>query len=230
MPDFEVILESLAPSFSVGALRATPDEVNEWAVHQTRFPQRNVAALPFHRQLEHRAVDLVLHHMTGRTKGQSLAQEVVHDANGKPSFSNEKGTYISIAHHSHGQHCWAAVALSEAPIGCDIESLRSQLQTISKRFLNPDERSSVGDNIEGLCAIWGAKESMFKAFGPSLDFRKDLHVIWTDASTAIEAGMQGTVRQEPGLYKAWRLEGRLETGKQTEFWAVCGPTKHLKRF
>lgn len=51
MPDFEVILESLAPSFSVGALRATPDEVNEWAVHQTRFPQRNVAALPFHRQL-----------------------------------------------------------------------------------------------------------------------------------------------------------------------------------
>ena len=223
MPNFKVILESLAPSFTVGAFTAAPQEMMEWAENQTRFPQRNVAALPFHRQLEHRAVDLVLGHMTSDAVGKSPTRSVIHDANGKPQFTNDPHLFLSIAHHSHGQHCWAAVALSEAPVGCDIESLRPQLQKVSERFLSPEERLSAGENTDGLCAIWCVKESMFKAFGPSLNFREDLHVTWIGDSAAIDRGIDGLIRDVKGLYRAWRIEETDEKNTLMQFWAVCGP-------
>lgn len=219
MPDFKAILQLSGPNLIAGSFTAMQDELAAWAVSQSRFPERDLNAFSLHRQLEHAAVDAAME----RLPGGLASAEIVHNADGKPEFkASEKGC-LSIAHHTEGETCYVVVAHGDVAIGCDIEAERPQLIRIANRFLNPAELETTGDGLDGLCAIWAAKEAVFKAFGPGLDFREDIKVKWRGPENAVHRGLSVTLRDEPLQFSA----SRHHRQEGSALWVVVGPVVQL---
>ena len=96
------------------------------------------------------------------------------DEKGKPYIPGDP-RHLSISHTSG----MAAVALSNDPIGIDIQEATEKLQHIARKFVNQNEWSIIGEDpdMKHLQVIWGCKEAMFKLYGKGgVDFRKNLHV------------------------------------------------------
>ncbi len=81
-------------------------------------------------------------------------------ANGKPFFPD--GVCFSLAHCGD----YALCAVSDAPVGADIELARTDSLRLAERFFLPDEaelvRSSQSPDDE-FCRLWTLKESYIKA-------------------------------------------------------------------
>ena len=214
MADFTVIFKSLAPLATAGFGTCDEAVALEWATVQVRFPNRDVAALPLARQLEHWCVDQAFHAI-----GQSDLR-IAHNAEGKPEAIDRPEVHMSIAHHNTADGCWAAVACSNSAIGIDVEAERDQLQRIAPRFLSKSEQAALGTAPAELAAAWAIKECMFKAFGPALDFRTDLEVDWCGMEPAEAAGVTGHVRGREGRYSLAPLQ-RAEG--HAPIWLAVGP-------
>ena len=214
MVDFTVIFKSLAPQASAGFGTCDEAVVAKWAATQDRFPRRDVTALPPARQLEHWCVDQAFHAI-----GQPELR-IAHTPDGKPEAIGQPGIHVSIAHHSTSDGCWAAVAYHESLIGIDVEAERDQLQRIAPRFLSETERAALGTSPAALAAAWAVKECMFKAHGPTLDFRADLEVEWSGMETAEAAGVTGYVRGQAGRYRLAQLG--MADG-HAPVWVALGP-------
>ncbi len=129
-----------------------------------------IARLPedSRRMREILAVRCLLKAMTGEE------QRVLYDKDGKPlvpqqmeSVRYENGkeihyvwSYLSIS-HTDG---WAAVILSDHPVGIDIERLGRQVQHVTSHFLKAPEMEFLQDDVE-LHIAWCVKESLFKILG-----------------------------------------------------------------
>ena len=214
MADFTVIFKSLAPLASAGFGTCDELAMAEWAAAQVRFPHRDVAALPPIRQLEHWCVDQAFHAIGQPDLG------IAHTTDGKPEAIGQPELYVSTAHHSTSDGCWAAVACNESAIGIDVEAERDQLQRIAPRFLSEKERAALGASPAALAAAWAVKECMFKAHGPTLDFRADLEVEWSGMETAEAAGVTGYVRGQAGRYRLAQLG--MADG-HAPVWVALGP-------
>ncbi len=84
------------------------------------------------------------------------------DENGKP-FINEGGLYISISHSEE----WVACALSENPVGIDIEKIKPVSQKLIEYVCTQNEREYVlltkdDEVMKRFFAVWTAKEAFFK--------------------------------------------------------------------
>jgi len=214
MADFTVIFKSLAPLATAGFGTCDESVVSEWAKAQVRFPNRDVAALPAARQLEHWCVDKALCAI-----GQPDLR-IGHNPSGKPEAMDQPGMHLSIAHHSTPDGCWAAVACSDSAIGIDVESEREQLHRIAPRFLSDAERAALGTSTSALAAAWAVKECMFKAHGPALDFRADLEVDWSGTEPIEASGVTGRVRGEEGHYRIAQLQ---RAQSHAPVWLALGP-------
>jgi len=214
MADFTVIFKSLAPLATAGFGTCDEGVITEWAAVQVRFPNRDVAALTPVRQLEHWCVDQAFHAI-----GQPDLN-IAHNAAGKPEAIDRPDIHLSIAHHSTADGCWAAVACSDSAIGIDVEAAREQLQRIAPRFLSKSERASLGGSSNALAAAWAVKECMFKAFGPSLDFRKDLEVDWSGMEPALASHISGRVRGQAKRFCLAQLQGDQD---HAPVWLALGP-------
>lgn len=114
------------------------------------------------------AVRCLLKAMTGEE------QRVLYDKDGKPlapqqmeSVRYENGkeihyvwSHLSIS-HTDG---WAAVILSDHPVGIDIERLGRKVQHVTSHFLKAPEMEFLQDDVE-LHIAWCVKESLFKILG-----------------------------------------------------------------
>lgn len=80
---------------------------------------------------------------------------LLHRDDGSPYIGDFDG-FISV---SHGAGT-AVLAVSDTPVGVDIEDDRSQLQRVSHKFINEAE-----DDAPSLLHAWTAKEAAFKAAG-----------------------------------------------------------------
>lgn len=113
----------------------------------------------------------LIHHMTGFYKrAPCLVDEF-----GKPHLANTDFE-ISISHSS--DH--AAVLFSEKPIGVDIQRLVDKIGRIEHKFMREEESAALNEEhkIEHLHVFWGAKESMYKAYGrKKLDFRGNMSIL-----------------------------------------------------
>lgn len=69
-----------------------------------------------------------------------------------------EGAYISIAHSRDT----AVVAVSDTPVGIDIEYPRAQLARVATRFLSPAEQQACTTPAQ-LLSAWTAKEAAYKA-------------------------------------------------------------------
>lgn len=84
---------------------------------------------------------------------------------GKPYLENGPEFNLS---HTRGV---VAVAVSESPVGLDIERLRPYLPSLPKRVLSPGERSwfsGRGERPEDFFTLWTLKESYLKFLGTGL--------------------------------------------------------------
>ena len=103
---------------------------------------------------------------------EAVARILVREYPGIPYGRHEsglpwlQGAYISITH----SRTTAVVAVSDAPIGIDIEYPRAQLARVATRFLSPAEQRACTTPAQ-LLSAWTAKEAAYKAIhslqGPS---------------------------------------------------------------
>jgi 4'-phosphopantetheinyl transferase len=107
--------------------------------------------------------------------GESRRDPILKDDCGKPYISSQKG-YISIS-HSHGK---SAAAHSDLPVGIDIQKKVEKIYRISSKFLSEKELAQIPPErqIEHFHIFWGAKESIYKAYGRrKLDFKRDIEIL-----------------------------------------------------
>lgn len=69
-----------------------------------------------------------------------------------------QGVYISISH----SHRLAAAAISDRPVGIDIEQPRQQLTRVATRFLTPEQLAGLRMRLPMLAIGWTVKEAVFK--------------------------------------------------------------------
>lgn len=96
------------------------------------------------------------------------------DKFGKP-FLLQENVHISISH----SHEFSAIAISPKIIGIDIQLELDKISRISHKFINNEEALFIeqGKEIAYYHAIWGAKESMYKAYGrKKVEFKEDMIV------------------------------------------------------
>ena len=92
--------------------------------------------------------------------------EIKKTPNGKPYFPARPEIHFSLSHARTHVLC----ALSNAPIGADIESPRNISELAIRYFCTPDELSFF-DPLD----LWVLKESYIKLIGGRLSLVKDLH-------------------------------------------------------
>lgn len=100
--------------------------------------------------------------------------QLVKDENGKPWILGDDN-FISI---SHAQNMAAAIYHPKA-VGIDIQHRKTKIKRIAQKFIYPDQIVGIpeGQDLDYLHYYWGAKESLFKAYGKNgIDFKKHLQV------------------------------------------------------
>ena len=116
----------------------------------------------------------LIHSMSGRYTRAELKKDI----HGKPHFP-DSNHHISI---SHSRDMTAAIA-SEYIVGIDVQYIVSKIEKIAPKFVSKKEFKLIdtGKAIWYYHLIWGAKESLFKAYGQgNVDFRKNLHILEID--------------------------------------------------
>ncbi|TAK37746.1 MAG: 4'-phosphopantetheinyl transferase superfamily protein [Saprospiraceae bacterium] len=99
---------------------------------------------------------------------------VLKDEFGKPHLHGS-GYYLSFSH----SHSRVAVILAPVLTGIDIQAFVRKIHVIEHRLLSRKEAATLKDStrLEHLHLYWGAKESLYKAYGRrDIDFRKNLLV------------------------------------------------------
>ena len=103
--------------------------------------------------------------------------DFVYNEHDKPFLQNAsgeriKGVDFSISHCKNA----IAVALSDRPVGVDVESFRLAEEPLLKRTMNPEEQTEVrtaADPAEAFTHLWTRKEAVLKLRGTGLV--DDLH-------------------------------------------------------
>lgn len=117
------------------------------------------------------------------------------DEYGKPFLAGSEW-YISLS-HTRGM---AAVIASPHKVGIDIQVREKKMERIASKFLSKEEHAWIKsqNNIDDLYHFyWGAKESMYKAYGKKkLQFNEHIFV---DQQSEMSLG-KGNVLKEQELY------------------------------
>ncbi len=88
------------------------------------------------------------------------ADRLTLDANGKPSAP---GVYFNLSHSG----AWAVCALSDGPVGVDVEQVKPHSEDLMAQVCTPAELKRL-HTPEHFCRLWTAKESFLKYLGAGL--------------------------------------------------------------
>lgn len=115
--------------------------------------------------------------------------DILYHGNGKPFLANNN-RHISISHTKE----YVAIAVSDYPIGIDVESTARNVFAVAKAFLQPEEMAlldaSENPGKEALC-LWSAKEAAFKLASESVSVLKEIGIT-KNADNYIVAYPDGT--------------------------------------
>lgn len=111
------------------------------------------------REAERSAVASLLSELFGDLPEES--QILCHREDGSP-YLVSYGGYISV---SHGGDIAILVRNEHSPVGIDIESPRSQLLRVRRKFVGPRDcpREEGEEELDWLLRLWTAKEAVYKA-------------------------------------------------------------------
>ncbi|MGB2129350.1 MAG: 4'-phosphopantetheinyl transferase family protein [Flavicella sp.] len=98
--------------------------------------------------------------------------ELYYNQEGKPFLKD--GTHISISH----SYEFAALIMSDQPVGIDIEKNRNKIVKIASKFVGTEQ--SYVDKLNPLAqlsVIWGGKEALYKIVEtPGISFKNAIHI------------------------------------------------------
>ncbi len=85
---------------------------------------------------------------------------------GKPYFSNRPDIYFNLSHSGGIAFC----AISDVPVGCDIQAVGKSRSAIAERYFHPDEAARLAslqgaERTELFYKLWALKESYVKMMG-----------------------------------------------------------------
>ncbi len=83
---------------------------------------------------------------------------------GKP-YAENADVQFSVSHSGDAVIC----AVSDKPVGVDIEKIRDVSFKTAERFATAEELEYIGENAERFFEIWTLKEAYFKCIGTGLD-------------------------------------------------------------
>ena len=95
-----------------------------------------------------------------------------YSSEGIPFLNTEKNISIS---HTKG---FSAIAISPKLVGIDIQDFRDKILSISKKFINSNERDLIDpSSIKELTLVWCIKEATYKVHRkPGLDFKDEIKI------------------------------------------------------
>lgn len=99
-----------------------------------------------------------------------------YNANGKPSLTLFPNVHFNFSHSGSRVLC----AVSDLPVGCDVERIRPASPSLADRFFTPIEQEQIAkasDRQKMFFRLWTLKESFIKATGQSLPHLKNFSVI-----------------------------------------------------
>lgn len=90
---------------------------------------------------------------------------------GKPFLEGYKNLFFNVSHSGN----WVICALSDKPVGVDVEQIKEKDTDIAKRFFHEKEANAIHENVQDkelFFHYWTLKESYVKAEGKgmSIDF------------------------------------------------------------
>lgn len=114
---------------------------------------------------------------------------------GKPLLKNQEAE-ISI---SHSFPMAAAMIHLKAPCGIDLERPRHKMIQVRDKFINGTEKS-YADDIQKLCAIWCAKEVLFKIYSRKKLSLKDDTFVKFNSDTSLIGTINKSNNRSPVNY------------------------------
>ena len=99
---------------------------------------------------------------------------ILYHSCGKPYLSGN-GKHISISHTQE----YVVIAVSDFPIGVDIENINRNALAAVKSYLQPQEAEmlSLSENpTDEALLLWSAKEAVFKLLSPSVTVLKEIGI------------------------------------------------------
>ena len=130
-------------------------------------PQRREYALRYRQERDRRlciAAYRLLWKALHVEYGIDEAPVFIYDGSGKPMLQGHPGIHFSLS-HCQGV---AACALSDHPIGIDVETLDHYSEDVARQVMNDDEMRQILDSPNPALAftrLWTMKESLFKLTG-----------------------------------------------------------------
>lgn len=114
--------------------------------------------------------------------------------NGKPYLTAAPDVHFSLSHSA----AWAVCAVSDHPVGVDIQQCRSFKPNIADRFFHPDEvrylsSLSPAERENAFYTLWALKESYVKADGRGLRLLRQFCVDIACQPPAITVGAPGSL-------------------------------------
>lgn len=113
--------------------------------------------------------DILLKYVICKKTGMEIADlKFTYNKYGKPFIKNE-GVYFNASHSGD----WVVCAISEYPVGVDVEEVKKADLTIAKRFFSENEYTYIlgkeeSKRLECFFELWTLKESYIKAVGKGL--------------------------------------------------------------
>ena len=98
--------------------------------------------------------------------------DLYYDEFGAPHLKTKK--YISISHTNN----FSAIAISNNPVGVDIEYFRDKIKKIKHKFINHAETKLIDINsVRDLTVVWSVKESIYKLYKKQgLSFKNNINI------------------------------------------------------
>ena len=141
-------------------------ELDEWFEEMSEEKKNAVLKLQKAETANQRIVaDAVVRKALSEISGIKT-DEIIFSANefGKP-YSKNADVQFSVSHSGDAVIC----AVSDNPVGIDIEKIREVRFGIAQRFATAQELEYIGENTERFFEIWTLKEAYFKCIGTGLD-------------------------------------------------------------
>lgn len=108
-----------------------------------------------------------------------------YNAWGKPTLNRFPKIHFNLSHSAGRVLC----AVSDSPVGCDVERIRSIDPSLADRFFTSIEQEQLAkseDRQNMFFRLWTLKESVIKAVGQSLSQLKDFSVIIKEGIIQLE--------------------------------------------
>lgn len=120
--------------------------------------------------------------------------DIASNENGKPYLTAAPDVHFSLSHSA----AWAVCAVSDHPVGVDIQQCRSFKPNIADRFFHPNEVQylsslSPAERENAFYTLWALKESYVKADGRGLRLLRQFCVDIACQPPAITVGAPGSL-------------------------------------